>query len=354
MELRFTSRNPARICRAACLALSLVFLSCFQIACTCVNKNADPLVSAAIAQAKSDLKPLESPASAALTRDQRKYFQYYRIQMVREPKLGSFSSGDLLLAGQFHRPSRFDSGKGTVVVVHGYFDHAGTAANLINRLVEEGYHVAVYDHPGHGLSEGRHVSVRDFETYSVAFSDFLGMVSEHLPGPYDVVAHSMGSTVVIDHLNMGECSSIRKMVFLTPLIRDMKPKSLHTLGAIISPFSDYLGRIREDNTTNQEYLEFSARDPLQYACVSTRWSVAFNRWRREARDFGPRSEAPLVIYAGSDAVVNNEVGQAWMKRAFPSHRNRVIEGGRHQLLNDPLPIREKVLDLICRELDADE
>ncbi len=330
--------------------LGLAFFACVQAACTCVNQRADEEIRAMMDRAKGDLMPLESAASAELSPDQRRYLDFYRIQAVNEQSLGSFKSGGLTLAGQFLHPSSSSSRKGSVIVVHGYLDHAGTTANLINRLVGDGYHVAVYDQPGHGLSEGRRVSVRDFDTYQAGFSDFLGLVSKNLPAPYDVVAHSMGSTVVIDHLDKKGGAPIRRLIFLTPLIRDTKSTSLHAFGAVISPFADYLVRVPEDNTLDSKYREFVTRDPLQSPCVATRWSVAFNRWRRTFVDSRPRPEAPLIIYAGMDTVVDNKVGQDWLRRVFPSQRQVVIEQGGHQLLNETEPIREQVLNLISQEL----
>ena len=40
-----------------------------------------------------------------------------------------------------------------------------------------------------------------------------------------------------------------------------------------------------------------------------------------------------------------------MRKTFPQGRFVTIEGGRHQLLNEAKPIRDKVLGLICAELE---
>ena len=322
---------------------------CGQTSCTCVNQQADEKMLLVMGQAQIDLKPLASSESSNLTIAQHQYLNFYGVRKAGEHQLGSFPSGDLMLAGQFLEPAE-KTEKGTVIMVHGYFDHAYATVNLINYLVGEGYHVAIFDHAGHGLSDGKRVSISDFGIYRKGFSDFLDVVSKEYPPPYGVVAHSMGSTVVIDHLDKNGTAPIRRLVFLAPLIKDTKSRGLHLLGASVSPFADYLIRIPEENSSNKDYRKFTVRDPLQFQCVSTHWAVAFNRWRRAFDDSNSRAEPPLIIYAGKDTVVDNDFGREWLSRVFPDREEVEIEGAGHQLLNETDPIRERVLDLISGEL----
>src|SRR5690554_7256250 len=44
--------------------------------------------------------------------------------------------------------------KGTVFILHGYFDHVGLYTQLIDRCLGAGFDVLTYDQPGHGLSSG--------------------------------------------------------------------------------------------------------------------------------------------------------------------------------------------------------
>ncbi len=332
--------------------LGAVILVGGQTSCSCINREADAADQVLMVRVKAGLKPLNSAVSTKLSTDERSYLDYYGIESPGKHRLGTFRSGDLMLAGQFLYPSDAAAKKGTVIVVHGYFDHACCTVNLTNHLVADGYHVAVYDHPGHGLSDGKRASIRDFESYQVGFSDFLDLVSEELPPPYDVVAHSMGSTVVIDHLDKTGGEPIRRLVFLAPLIKDTKPRGLHVLGAVVSTFNEYLIRPLEENSSDKDYRIFAETDPLQFHCVSTRWAVAFNRWRKKFDDSRPREETPLIIYAGDDATVDNDFARQWLGRVFPGQKTVVIEGAKHQILNEMTPIREEVLKVVSDELNA--
>ena len=68
----------------------------------------------------------------------------------------------------------------------------------------------MYDHPGHGLSSGARASIDDFSEYVSVLEDFLRIARVHLPGPYHLVAHSMGGAVTLDYLLTADPTGCRK------------------------------------------------------------------------------------------------------------------------------------------------
>lgn len=320
------------------------------VSCSCRTKGADPATIALLGRVRADLKPLRSEPPVALSASQRAYLDFYGVQtrhLVHQ--MGTFESRGVALAGHLIKAS--GKAKGTVILVHGYFDHAGYFNHLINRLGTEGYNVAVYDHPGHGLSEGRRISTKDFAIYRDGFADFVDLVTEYLPGPYDVIAHSMGATAVIDRLLLDGQDPLRRLVLITPLIRDATPRILLFVGYALSAAVDYFPRVAEDNSSDPDYLARVKTDPLQFRCVSTHWSRAFLRWRKRIENCQPRAERPLILTAEIDTVIDNEYGHRWMRGTFPGGRFETIPGGRHHLLNDARPIRERVMGMILAELE---
>ncbi len=286
---------------------------------------------------------------SSLSRYQRAYLDFYGIHADSENfRFGTFESGGLTLSCQLlHSPT---NGKGTVILVHGYLDHSGCLRHLINRLAAEGYNVAVYDHPGHGLSEGKQVSIDDFATYESAFSDLLAHVRSRMPPPYDVVAHSMGGTVVVDHLLNHPDSSLRRVVLVAPMIRDATPWVFRRFGHTISPLVDYLPRIAEKTSSDLAFCAGLKTDPLESRVVSTRWSRSFIRWQRKSLNAPQSTRSPLITEAEIDTVIDGAYTHQWLHRTFPASRFVQIEGGRHHLLNEAQPLREHVLDIVSEEL----
>ncbi|MED5413144.1 MAG: alpha/beta fold hydrolase, partial [Pseudomonadota bacterium] len=61
-----------------------------------------------------------------------------------------------------------DKQKGTVFIIHGYFDHTGLYGHLIKHCLQKGLTVISFDLPGHGLSSGDPASIDSFNQYSDA------------------------------------------------------------------------------------------------------------------------------------------------------------------------------------------
>ena len=333
--------------RAVSVGMVIICLaSCFYS-----QRGRDVYASAMVAAVGGGLEPIGSVRPGSVSALQSDYLDYYGIRLGDAAcQFGTFESGGVRLAAQFYRvPGR---GKGTVVFVHGYLDHSAWGRHLINHLLSEGYNVAVYDQPGHGLSGGRRISTNDFSIYENAFCDFLSVVSAELPAPYDVVAHSLGGAVAVDHLLVREGAPFRRLVLIAPMIRDTMPYHLKMVMHTLSPLVDYYPRIPENNSSDLEMKERVRADPLQPRFVSARWSRSFSRWGRQSwvKGAAPRAWSPLVLSAGIETVIDDTFSNGWIRRVFPNSRFVTVGGGRHQLLNESAPLREQVLEMISAEL----
>jgi len=343
--------NPSFKCACRFTFASLLVL--LHTSCFVLSKRAiDAEASAMAYEIRTTLRPVTpTGAQQQLSPCQLEYMRNYGIDVPPSAcRFGTFKSGKLNLAAQFYRPE--NSSKGTVIIVHGYLDHAGSTRHLINHLVAEGYNVAAYDQPGHGLSEGRRVTIKDFGIYETAFADFKDLVRSTSPGPYDVVAQSLGGTVVVDHLQKHQESDLRRIVLVAPLIQDGTSKHLKRFGHVISPVINYLPRVPEMASSDPSHTANLKADPLQSRFVSTRWSRSHSKWKRQDRIKEPTASAlrPLVISAENETVIDEGVSNRWMRRSFPQGDFVTVKGGRHQLLNESLLIREYVLGLISDEL----
>ena len=343
-------RPTATAALARFYRIALVVLASWWVSsCTCTNKRAGRAASLLISEIQSGLAPLEATRAAPPTPTQRAFLDYYRIHTAANAvQFGTFKSGPQSLAAYLFHPPR--PSRGTVMVVHGYLDHVGRAWSLINRLTADGYTVAVYDQPGHGLSGGRRVSVRDFSVYQTAFTSFLRVVRSELPPPYHVVAHSLGGTVIAEHLLLTETTPLHRAILLAPVVRDALPGPIQFLGRAVSPVIDYVPRVSLGSSTDPLYEEHVKNDPLRFRCVSTRWTRALYRWRLEMEAVPPSARTLLILSAEFDTVTDNAFSNRWLARAFPNARFETITGARHHLLNEAGPIRAGVLDRITAEL----
>jgi acylglycerol lipase len=90
--------------------------------------------------------------------------------------------------------------KAVLLVAHGYAEHSGRYANVVNYFVPRGFAVWALDHRGHGKSDGERVQVKDFHDYVIDLKTFFDIVKKNHPGKkIFLVGHSMGSIISVTY-----------------------------------------------------------------------------------------------------------------------------------------------------------
>ena len=272
------------------------------------------------------------------------YFSYYGLEIDgAEHIFGAFNSSDTILAAHIFKPRE---SKGTVILLHGYGDHTGVWKHVISAMVQEKYTVAVYDHPGHGLSRGTRASIDDFSEYVSVLQDFLRIVRVHLPGPYHLVAHSMGGAVTLDYLLTAEQAGVEKVVLIAPLV--------HSSYWHLSRFGHYLGkhvtdsvpRASQNASSDEEYLMLTEKDPLLARRVEMKWFSALVEWNQKILSYEPSTLPIRVIQGTADTAVDWKYNVEFIMKKFSNADIILIEDGGHQLMNESLPMRAEVIDLV--------
>lgn len=241
---------------------------------------------------------------------------------------------------------------GTVLVSHGYFDHAGVWRNVLPRLVSAGFRVVIYDQPGHGLSDGARATIADFTEYTSALKSFVDLCRTQFDGPLHLVAHSMGGTAVVDYLLTARRSPpVDRIVLLAPLCRS-KAWHLAKFGyAITHRWIKHVPRKYRPNSGDKAFLKFVRADPLQSDTVPLQWVGALEAWNKRVMTYKPLPTRPMLIIQGSkDSVVDAAYNIRLLQRRFPMARVVTVAGAGHQLFNETPALREQTLRLIIEEL----
>ena len=107
---------------------------------------------------RESLAPIEFSGTSNLGEIAQAYCQHYGLRFDQNLQLESHRIGTLrsrkfdLVCQYFSVPLYLQ--RGTVFLVHGYFDHAGLYGHLIKHCLQQGLAVIIFDLPGHGLSSG--------------------------------------------------------------------------------------------------------------------------------------------------------------------------------------------------------
>ena len=307
-----------------------------------------------IERVRSRLKPLNlAPGGAAsFAEDELAYFRYYGLDVEdADHRFGTFRSAGFTIAAHVFRPPR---SRATVIVSHGYYDHAGVWRHAIRHLVKQGYTVAVYDQPGHGLSSGDRSTIASFKQYVTVLRGFVSLCIRHLESPHHIVAHSMGCAVTADYLLHTEPAPVDKVILLAPLVRSAAWGVSGVGHAIGGRVLDSVPRKFRQNTSDEAFLAFQREDPLQARTVPMQWVKAHREWVKAFEGNGSSKRRVLVLQGDKDTTVSWKHNLKSLRARFPRMTVRMVDGAGHQLLNERPKLRQQVLDTICVTLGPGE
>jgi pimeloyl-ACP methyl ester carboxylesterase len=211
------------------------------------------------------------------------------------------------------RAARGDQGPPVALLVHGWEGRGSQLGPLALPLRERGFEVALFDHVGHGASEGRRSSL-------IAMRDGVAAVAAHLGAERvrAVAAHSMGTAAVTLALDGGALAA-RRLVYLAP------PYDL----------VQYFGRYLELVVGDRELLPDMLRRMERRFGASVQDVHYDNLLPR-------RSEPLLVLHSRDDLDVTAEAARA-VAAGWPGGRFEASDGlGHRRILRDETVIERAV------------
>lgn len=207
-----------------------------------------------------------------------------------------------------------DAGKPAVIASHGWGGRGAQFRAFVPALVDAGFQVWLFDHIGHGLSEGRQASLVDFAKGVVALHRHVATDGVPVRG---YITHSLGGAAVATAMRNGVPRA--RVVMVAP------PASLVRYSRF---FAKYIG------------ISERVRAAMQWR-FEARYGV---RWHEfELPQAVDRIDAPaLVIHDSHDDDVPFAAGLA-VARAWPDARLvRTERLGHRRVLRDARVIRDAV------------
>lgn len=298
-------------------------------------------MAACIGRLRPSLRPLDLASFVPPSADETAFLAFYGLDLPGARHwLGTLELAEHRIAVHVYEPP---APAATVLIAHGYYDHAGVWNHVLGPLVTAGYRVVIYDQPGHGLSDGEPAAIDDFQTYVRVLDGMVGFAAAAFPGDLHLVAHSMGAGVVADWLLQGNGEGVGRVVLLAPLFHSSAWGVSRFGHAVVGRWFHAMPRKYRRNSGDAQFLAFVRADPLQHDALPASWVSALGRWNRQvvAREPSPRSV--LVLQGDRDTTVAWRHNLRLLARLFPNAEVRLIEAGQHQLMNEALPLRDQVV-----------
>jgi alpha-beta hydrolase superfamily lysophospholipase len=290
------------------------------------------------------LPALSLEDTTAVTPSFANYFRYYNLKYPHcSHRFGFFATGDYTVAAQIFEP---DSVRGTVFLLHGYFDHTGILSNLIKLCLQEHWCVAVFDLPGHGLSSGEPAAINSFADYSMVLEAFITLCAPYVPSPMIAIGHSTGSAVLVDYGFTRPDNPFQRIVLLAPLVRSSFWNGSKVGYAISKTITGYLPRWFRNSSHDNKFLAWFRRDPLQVDYFPLTWAAAAYDWESAVTNAKPRRLPVDIIQGTADETVDWRYNVPFLLKKIPGSSVHYVTGARHQLVNEAQPWRGECLTII--------
>lgn len=308
-----------------------------------------------ISQLQERLPVCDFTADALTVPGYLPYLQFYGLDPAPEAATPHCSAG-MLVSGasrifcQYFVTDRAAT-RGTVFVIHGYYDHSGLYGKLLRYLLRKGYGVVLFDLPGHGLSSGARAAIDSFSHYT----DVLETVLQHagiaaLPAPWHLLGQSTGGAIAMDYClrhSADQDQRFKHVVLLAPLVRPHQWWRGSALHSVLKHVVEGIPRNFVDNSHDAAFVHFLRElDPLQSRLLSARWVSALKLWLRRF-DAAPECEkAVRVIQGTGDTTVDWRYNLKVIARKFPYAQISTIDDARHHLVNESQPYQGQLCALL--------
>lgn len=309
------------------------------------------------------LEPFDPSASRELGEEMVAYCRFYGLDLwVEHPEVsyhqGYVSAGQHQVMVHYFRLPDSGLSKGTVFILHGYFDHVGLYSQLIDRCLGAGFDVLAYDQPGHGLSSGTPAAIGSFLEYQAVLSEVIADVRGKVRESWYAVGQSTGGAILIDYLlsshHSQQTSDFRQVVLLAPLIRPMGWLGAKVLHSLAKPFLTRWRRVFAENSGNSRFLQFlKEHDPLQARAVHVDWVSALRRWVPHIESARPVNFPVTVVQGEKDLTVDWQHNLRIIRNKFSSVEELRIPDGRHHLVNEAQDLQSTVFNAIIDTFSND-
>ncbi len=248
--------------------------------------------------------------------------------------------------------------RGVVLVVHGLAEHSGRYAHVAEFLNGKGFAVCGFDLRGHGRSEGKRIYIHRFDQHVKDLDVVLSHIKSEYPDlPFFMLAHSMGTTVVLKYL-LEKSPEVAGVILTGTAIMpgaDISP-ILISLSGFVGALMPRLPTVAlNSNTVSRDPAVVKAYhdDPLVYnGKIPARTGAELNRAFKDIQGNMHKLEIPMLIMHGSADQLTNPEGSVRLHQAIASKDKRLImwPGLSHEIMNEPE--KQDVLDEIGTWIEA--
>ncbi len=344
---------PPTVSRLGAVAAAVLLAAFAAAGCSGQDEPAEPVLTGLEAKVMQ-LKAMVARSPHAITPhtpELRAYRRHYGLDFpqARYDFEAMAINSHTIAVQRFEPPEP----KATILIAHGYLDHGGLWRHAIRDFLASAYAVVVFDFPGHGLSTGKPAAIDDFATYLKIVTKVDARARASMPQPVHLVGHSMGGGIVTEHILRNGLEAPRRAALIAPNIRSNHWLLSRMGNALAGPFLATAPRMNRDVSHDEAFLAFRAdRDPLQADRTPLDWFDELVAWEQRMQTLPPRPADVRIIQGRDDQITDWGYNVAFLRRKIPGVDVVMIEGGKHQLINEKPSLREQTFQRLREHLAA--
>ena len=248
--------------------------------------------------------------------------------------------------------------RGVVVIAHGYAEHLGRYREFIAHLVGRGIAVAGLDHRGHGRSGGPRGHCRRFDEVVADLRAVVDLAEKWWRGvPRVLFGHSFGGLLGFIYLRRHP-DTVRAGALSAPALRvpDAVSPVMQMVARVLGRVTPAVGfssklderMLARDPAVGAAYVA----DPLVHRRATAGFYCSVLGAQAEAFADTGKLRVPLLILQGdADRIVDPSGATDIAARLGGKAELVMLPGYYHELLNEPVKERARVIDLLDRWFD---
>ncbi len=258
-----------------------------------------------------------------------------------EHKEGTFQGADGIdLYCQYWREDK--ETRAVLAIIHGFGEHSGRYANVVNHLIPQSYAIYGFDLRGHGRSPGQRGHINSWDEYREDVRALLQMASRREPNlPVFILGHSMGALIALDYLLHDPAGLRGAIISGVPLepVGVSKPFLVllaRVLSRVWPSFSFPLGLDPKGISRDTDVVKAYEADPLVHGTTTARWGTEILKTIEWVKAHAAAVSIPsLLIHGGSDPLNSpNGTRSFYEKIVFPDKEMKIYPGSYHEAHND--------------------
>ncbi len=290
------------------------------------------------------------------------YLNDYNINFANEFAQVSHGFGCVRAAG-FNIATHYwlpENARGTLVVVHGYYDHTGVFEHPIRFALQHNFAVLAFDLPGHGLSSGEPAAIDSFNQYGDVLAEILQQSAAIMPQPLYALGQSTGCAVLLNYLWRNviaqgstaclEKERFAKIALCSPLVLPRAWRGIHMgwfVYAVLRHFIKQIPRTFAQSSHDTTFNQFlKEQDLLQARTLPLCWVGAMKAWHEMVLHFAPLQHECLIVQGTNDMTVDWQYNLPLLQQKLPNASISFIADAGHQLVNESELYRKQVFAAI--------